>query len=83
LVFVLFIKCAHIVALWENVSVLLTLTVFIIPEEMIVMPGETQIDGRRVDVTFADHPLNLNPDSQWQTFFRDNEVLLQIDKDVR
>jgi len=71
------------VALWENVSVLLTLTVFIIPEEMIVMPGETQIDGRRVDVTFADHPLNLNPDSQWQTFFRDNEVLLQIDKDVR
>jgi hypothetical protein len=27
--------------------------------------------------------LNSNPDSQWQTFFKDNEVLLQIDKDVR
>ncbi|XP_023712159.1 TBC1 domain family member 13 isoform X1 [Cryptotermes secundus] len=52
-------------------------------EEMIVMPGETHIDGSRVDVTFADHPLNSNPDSQWQTFFKDNEVLLQIDKDVR
>lgn len=30
-----------------------------------------------------DHPLNPNPDSQWQSFFKDNEVLLQIDKDVR
>ncbi len=33
--------------------------------------------------TSVDHPLNPNPDSQWQSFFRDNEVLLQIDKDVR
>lgn len=30
-----------------------------------------------------DHPLNPNPDSKWQTYFKDNEVLLQIDKDVR
>eukprot|EP00095_Tigriopus_kingsejongensis_P005856 maker-scaffold38_size502422-snap-gene-0.14 protein:Tk05856 transcript:maker-scaffold38_size502422-snap-gene-0.14-mRNA-1 annotation:"tbc1 domain family member 13" len=30
-----------------------------------------------------DHPLNPNPDSHWQSFFKDNEVLLQIDKDVR
>ena len=30
-----------------------------------------------------DHPLNLNPTSHWQSFFKDNEVLLQIDKDVR
>ena len=30
-----------------------------------------------------DHPLNPNPTSQWQSFFKDNEVLLQIDKDVR
>lgn len=28
-------------------------------------------------------PLNPNPDSKWMTFFKDNEVLLQIDKDVR
>ena len=27
--------------------------------------------------------MNPNPDSQWQSFFKDNEVLLQIDKDVR
>lgn len=53
-------------------------------EEMIVMPGESGSNtDHRVDVTFADHPLNSNPDSQWQTFFKDNEVLLQIDKDVR
>ena len=30
-----------------------------------------------------DHPLNINPTSHWQSFFKDNEVLLQIDKDVR
>jgi len=30
-----------------------------------------------------DHPLNPNPASNWQSFFRDNDVLLQIDKDVR
>merc|ERR1719369_2018055 len=30
-----------------------------------------------------DHPLNTNPASQWQSFFKDNDVLLQIDKDVR
>lgn len=49
-------------------------------EEMIVMPGENESNG---DVTSGDHPLNINPDSQWSTFFKDNEVLLQIDKDVR
>ena len=30
--------------------------------------------------TGGDHPLNLNPASNWQSYFRDNEVLLQIDK---
>ncbi|EJW71069.1 hypothetical protein WUBG_18022 [Wuchereria bancrofti] len=33
--------------------------------------------------TTVDHPLNLNPDSQWNNYFKDNEVLAQIDKDVR
>lgn len=53
---------------------------------MIVNPGEIASDadaGFRVDVTLADHPLNSSPDSLWSTFFKDNEVLLQIDKDVR
>ncbi|XP_066149005.1 TBC1 domain family member 13 [Euwallacea fornicatus] len=49
-------------------------------DEMIVMPGENGSDG---DVTFGDHPLSINPEGQWSMFFRDNEVLLQIDKDVR
>lgn len=30
-----------------------------------------------------DHPLCDGPESAWSTFFKDNEVLLQIDKDVR
>ncbi|XP_018323031.1 TBC1 domain family member 13 isoform X2 [Agrilus planipennis] len=44
-------------------------------DEMIIIPGSQCSEG--------DHPLSLNPDSMWQTFFKDNEVLLQIDKDVR
>ncbi|XP_015112066.1 TBC1 domain family member 13 [Diachasma alloeum] len=51
--------------------------------DLIVMPGEKTHDGERVDVTLHDHPLNSSPGSKWQTFFKDNEVLLQIDKDVR
>ncbi|KAF5301241.1 hypothetical protein FQR65_LT00941 [Abscondita terminalis] len=47
-------------------------------DEMIVTPGSKEVDG---DV--EDHPLSMNPDSEWQAFFKDNEVLLQIDKDVR
>lgn len=53
---------------------------------MIVNPGEKgkeDDDRDRVDVTFSDHPLNINPDSLWAAYFKDNEVLLQIDKDVR
>lgn len=43
---------------------------------MAVPPGNTN-NG------CVDHPLSDGPDSAWQTFFKDNEVLLQIDKDVR
>lgn len=51
-------------------------------EEMIVTPGASD-NNCTDDVTLVDHPLSLNPDSKWQTFFKDNEVLSQIDKDVR
>lgn len=30
-----------------------------------------------------DHPLNPNPTSQWNVYFKDNEILSQIFKDVR
>ena len=51
---------------------------------MIVNPGEScNESGERVDVTLSDHPLSCNPESLWSTYFKDNEVLLQIDKDVR
>jgi len=46
-------------------------------EEMIIATPEAN------SPVIEDHPLNLNPASNWQSFFKDNEVLLQIDKDVR
>jgi len=54
-------------------------------QEMIVHPGSQAppSDLEKVDVTMIDHPLNPNPTSQWATYFKDNAVLLQIDKDVR
>ncbi|KAI2643927.1 TBC1 domain family member 13 [Labeo rohita] len=53
--------------------------------EMIIQPGiaKANLGVSREDVTLEDHPLNPNPDSRWNTYFKDNEVLLQIDKDVR
>ncbi|XP_055036923.1 TBC1 domain family member 13 isoform X1 [Misgurnus anguillicaudatus] len=53
--------------------------------EMIIQPGiaKANLGASREDVTLEDHPLNPNPDSRWNTYFKDNEVLLQIDKDVR
>ncbi|XP_032089421.1 TBC1 domain family member 13-like [Thamnophis elegans] len=54
-------------------------------KEMIIQPGiaKAELGVFREDVTLEDHPLNPNPNSQWNTYFKDNEVLLQIDKDVR
>ena len=48
----------------------------LVSEMIVTSPEEKSPD-------IEDHPLNLNPTSQWQSYFRDNEVLLQIDKDVR
>ena len=45
----------------------------LVSEMIVTSPEEKSPD-------FEDHPLNLNPTSQWQSYFRDNEVLLQIDK---
>ena len=44
---------------------------------MIVEPGLNNKNGSN------DHPLSNNPESEWQSFFKENEILLQIDKDVR
>ncbi|XP_055631516.1 TBC1 domain family member 13 [Toxorhynchites rutilus septentrionalis] len=46
-------------------------------DEMVIPPGEQNGSG------LVDHPLSDGPESNWNTFFKDNEVLLQIDKDVR
>ncbi|XP_066934320.1 TBC1 domain family member 13-like [Clytia hemisphaerica] len=47
-------------------------------EEIVAHPADCKEAKEHVD-----HPLNMNPDSQWITYFKDNEVLLQIDRDVR
>lgn len=47
--------------------------------EMTLPPGE---NGAAAAVCL-DHPLSEGPESHWGTYFKDNEVLLQIDKDVR
>lgn len=44
---------------------------------MVIPPGEQN------GAACVDHPLSDGPESNWNTFFKDNEVLLQIDKDVR
>ncbi|KAM3725885.1 TBC1 domain family member [Dirofilaria immitis] len=50
-------------------------------EDVIVHPGQSS--KPRDYKTAEDHPLNLSPDSQWSNYFKDNETLAQIDKDVR
>lgn len=46
-------------------------------DEMITPPGEIEKNQ------CIDHPLSEGPESNWSNYFKDNEVLLQIDKDVR
>ncbi|XP_046547895.1 TBC1 domain family member 13-like isoform X1 [Haliotis rubra] len=47
-------------------------------QEMIIDPGRKANAG-----VHEDHPLNPNPDSSWQAIFKDNDMLVQIDKDCR
>ncbi|CAF0995814.1 unnamed protein product [Adineta ricciae] len=47
--------------------------------ETIIKPGLAPTTESDV----LDHPLNSAPDSSWAVYFKENEVLLQIDKDVR
>lgn len=59
---------------WKIVEIFENFPFF--PEEMAIPPGAN-------DAKVHDHPLSDGPESAWSTFFKDNEVLLQIDKDVR
>jgi hypothetical protein len=45
-------------------------------DEMVIPPGQSKNQE-------FDHPLSDHQTSTWSTFFKDNEFLLQIDKDVR
>jgi len=45
-------------------------------DEILVTPGS-------FDDEQCDHPLSEDPSSRWNTFFKDNQALTQIDKDVR
>lgn len=50
-------------------------------EDLVLPPGLKE-NGNNEDI-LCDHPLSEGPESAWNTFFNDNEFLLQIDKDVR
>ncbi|KAK7094495.1 TBC1 domain family member 13-like [Littorina saxatilis] len=52
-------------------------------QELIIIPGQKAKSNLSANGTLADHPLNPNPDSQWQEDFKDNDMLMQIDKDCR
>ncbi|XP_030385661.1 TBC1 domain family member 13 [Scaptodrosophila lebanonensis] len=55
--------------------------------ELVLPPGHNgdneNDDDELRGVALQDHPLSEGPESKWNTFFNDNEFLLQIDKDVR
>ncbi|XP_053328534.1 TBC1 domain family member 13 [Spea bombifrons] len=72
-------------SLWDSVLEKQRETYAHFLKEMMIRPGIAKVKFgiSREDVTLEDHPLNPNPDSRWNTYFKDNEVLLQIDKDVR
>lgn len=50
-------------------------------EDVIVQPGQSCSAPNCS--ALDDHPLSLSPDSEWKNYFKDNEMLIQIDKDVR
>lgn len=53
-------------------------------EELVLPPGLNGNDNQdNTNSALNDHPLSEGPESAWNTFFQDNEFLLQIDKDVR
>jgi hypothetical protein len=46
--------------------------------------AELFIDPRQAHApVVVDHPLSLETDSNWNAFFKDNELLQEIDKDVK
>lgn len=47
--------------------------------EMIIRPGLNSQNKKEVE----DHPLAIGPSSKWDSYFKDNQILVQIDKDVR
>eukprot|EP01101_Sappina_pedata_P000806 TRINITY_DN10987_c0_g1_i1.p1 TRINITY_DN10987_c0_g1~~TRINITY_DN10987_c0_g1_i1.p1 ORF type:complete len:376 (-),score=88.88 TRINITY_DN10987_c0_g1_i1:6-1106(-) len=55
-------------------------------KELMVDPNEEQFSGQNgetIDVTDFDHPLSTKHDSKWAIWFKDCEMLHEIDKDVR
>lgn len=52
-------------------------------QEMVILPGKKMKSKEFSSGELCDHPLNPNPDSEWRETFRDNEMLVQIDKDCR
>lgn len=62
--------------LFNNKYIGINFTYFYFLDEILVTPGS-------IDDEQCDHPLSEDPTSKWNTFFKDNQALTQIDKDVR
>lgn len=48
-----------------------------------VLVGPQLLPDCKAEEKAIDHPLNPNPESSWNRYFKDNEILIQIDHDTR
>lgn len=54
------------------------------PNPLLLNGTEHSLEGslQRVTITHDDHPLSQGTNSRWQEYFKDSELLEQIDRDV-
>lgn len=68
---------------WKNVLKQQRCDYIELVDNLIVRPGEMEDEHEKEQKDLMDHPLASESTSEWVNFFRDNEVLIQIDRDVR
>jgi len=66
--------------LWDDLLRKQRQTYASLVQDIVIERFCASVDGEKMN---DDHPLSTNPCSPWSMYFKDNETLLQIDKDVR
>ncbi|KAI8388780.1 rab-GTPase-TBC domain-containing protein [Radiomyces spectabilis] len=61
--------------MWHTILLKQRLNYYNWVKDLLEEPGD--------ELPTSDHPLNAEPGSKWATYFQDNTILEQIDKDVR